>query len=467
MRWRGRSLASGVAVGVALGLSTFGCGSHDAASSASDSSAALPSGAPSLAASPSGSPSNPTGDAKGALTGLVAKKLARKATPASLAAADQTACDDKKADGCRRVADRYRGYGASAGCGIDRKRPAPFVKRIVDDADIDERGYTVAIRQACSLGDSEACALATTLPQSFSLRSESARRIAVRSHPDDLGIWAFQAKLKPAQIPGFVKAREQCLTTPTAGWCTGYGVYHLDKPKPGDKNAPDLAAVAIEVCKSTHDCPELMMFLDQKGMTPEALAPVRKAFAETLTESCLSGECTCGDAARYVESDDASGMDLALFGCENGEAEGCYELARRIEDGRGVEKDPARALGLYQLACPPIAPQDFNGNAPPMGEYSPRACDRLAEIAAEGTLPPKNWTRAMFYANRACVDHGVAVDQAPCVRLGRFYATSVFTGHNGMDARSAAWGSDDGPECKRPSVKDACAELDKDLAKLR
>src|SRR5262245_5733090 len=46
-------------------------------------------------------------------------KLARKTTPKDRRLADEKACEGGDSSACRRAADRYRGYGHIAGCGVD------------------------------------------------------------------------------------------------------------------------------------------------------------------------------------------------------------------------------------------------------------------------------------------------------------------------------------------------------------
>ena len=119
-----------------------------------------------------------------------------------------------------------------------------------------------------------------------------------------------------------------------------------------------------------------------------------------------------------------------------------------------------------EVVGPAVRPMEFAAG-PRLGEYSPRACDRLADYASGGEYPPKKWTEARYYAHLACTHPGYELEQAPCVRLGHFVAKSVPTGHNVLEARGAAEGplnaSESESECTRPSVKAECAEFEKML----
>ncbi len=402
---------------------------------------------------------------------LTPKKLARKATPSAVRSADEAACSAGKADACRRMADRYRGYGATAGCGLDRGRPRPFIKTIAEDTDRDERAYTAAIGRACELGDADACALAKAAFLSYRLPTSTARLYASRSAPEGLGILRFRERATPEWTKPMLDARQTCLTGDSTCWGNEQIYFRRDvKPKEEPKLSAERATLYEDVCRETHDCDDLWMMLDKDRYPASDVAKIRASFASSLTEGCLAGECTCGHAARYLDEADPAGLDLAILGCEDGEAEGCYELARRLEEGRGLDKDETRALALYHLACPDMHPRESEAG-PRMGEYSKRACDRLADLAAGSTYPPKDWDRAMYYAHLACTQPGVEVDHAACVRLGRFWASNPkSTGRNGEDARDAAYGPRDGlfgMDCARPSVKDACDAFDASLAAVK
>jgi hypothetical protein len=404
---------------------------------------------------------------------LAPKTLTRKAEPATLAKSDEDGCAAGKADACRRVADRHRGYGAVAGCGIDRGRGSPFVKVVAEDTDDDERAYTKAIAKACQLGDASSCELAGGAFASYAHSTVDARRYALRSDPEGVGILRFREKVSPEWTRVMLDNHRGCLKNESPFGCgDNEHIYFRRDVRPADdpKLSPERAQAYVEACKVTHDCDELWMMIDKNRYPKEAVAPVAQAFAETLVDGCLAGECTCGSAARFLPDDDARATDLAILGCNDGEAEGCYELARRLETGRGVGKDEARALALYHLACPDVRPHE-GAPGPRMGEYSPRACDRLAELASGGTYPPKDWERTMFYAHLACPSPGSMVDHGPCVRLGRFWESNPkSTGRNGEDARDAAYGPRDGlfgQECNRPSVKEACDAFDKALASVK
>lgn len=400
-------------------------------------------------------------------------KLKRRTTPAERARSDQAECDAGKAEGCRKAADRYRGTGAVAGCGLQRGRGAPAIKLVPGDAEPDRRMFLKLIDKACSLGDEKACAIGKSAPLTYRTPSTfDARYLAQRSDPSTLGIWQLAARSKPEWAKVLDKQHETCRTAFAWWQCRdARGIlFRKEKPGEGGKVPPARKALAEEICGATRDCDDIYMMLDREGYSPEELAPIRAVFAATLVEACLDGDCTCGAATKYLAKDDERLLDLASMGCENGEAEGCNALGRAYENGLGVDKDEARGRALFDLACPPTRPIEQSGV--PLGETSPGACDRLAEIAIGPDYPAKDWERAMYYAKAACPRPGFAFDHAPCIRRGMLWIHNpISTGRNGEDARYAAWGDSGDPinrdQCKRGSVKEACAAFDKALALVK
>lgn len=458
-------------------LAMIGCGGPiDPGAPAPSSSTPNASGSTSAstAASSSPAPTNATAPSSPKWPDLSPKTVVRKASPSDLRKADEAGCSEGKVDACRRLADRYRGYGNPAGCGVDRGREHPFLKTIPEDTEGDERLYTKTIARACELGDAAACELAKVAFDTYRQSTTSSQRDATRSDPEtSVGIYRFRIKSSPEWAKSLVDGRSACLHSHWFGCGMNDMVYYRRDVKVAaePKLSPERSAAYVEACKVTHDCDDLWMMIDKNRYEPADVDPIRASFADTLGEACLAGECTCGHAVRYLAEADPKALDFAILGCNDGEAEGCYELAKRLEEGRGIEKDEKRALALYHLACPDLWPRESDPG-PRMGEYSKRACDRLADLAAGGAYPPKDWDRAMYYAGRACPSSGYQVDHGPCVRLGRFWETNPrSTGRNGEDARDAAYGSQSDPanrkECTRPSVKEACAAFDEGLAQVK
>ncbi|MEJ7727942.1 MAG: hypothetical protein WKG00_01875 [Polyangiaceae bacterium] len=227
---------------------------------------------------------------------------------------------------------------------------------------------------------------------------------------------------------------------------------------------------ALAICRDTLECDDVLMMLDDERYPVEAVAPLRAEMGTVLAEACLDGACVCGQAAKLLAATDQRRLALAEAGCNDGEAEGCYELARAIEDGRAGPADPARALALYRVACPSQRPLE-NEPGPRQGEYSPRACDRLAEHFERGQVPPKEREHAMWYASTACQRAGQERDHAPCLRLARYHAHGPRTGRNIEDTNLAALGPPGNPvrrrACKRPSVAEACAVVQDEVAHVR
>jgi TPR repeat protein len=202
--------------------------------------------------------------------------------------------------------------------------------------------------------------------------------------------------------------------------------------------------------------------LDKHFFTPDQLAPFRKRAATVLTDACLAGSCTCGQATRFVDDTDPKRVDLAKLGCENGEAEACYVLGTLHEGGKGVPKDEALARRLYELACPAKVPIETT-SSPRRGEYSQRACARMAAYYDEGAIPPKDDARAFFYLAKGCPVPGLALDHETCVKVARYWLTTARnSGRNGEEAGLHLRRKD---ECRRPSVGTLCDTEMKALTK--
>jgi TPR repeat protein len=414
--------------------------------------------------------------------------LARKSTPAERRKADEAACLGGNVDACRRMADRYRGYGHPAGCGLDREPPLQSVrtsgggaswqvriKRTAQDSDADEQGFQTWNARACDLGDANACQIERAGSDIFRYVSPaSADDMAVRSDPSSSALWAWQKATAPKRFPELESTRKDCLSNPWNCAFAAPAMYRRgDAPAPAELS-PEARAQAEAICEKTLDCKSVLMMLDKNGHAPEALAPLHAHAAKVLTSACLEGACVCGDAARELPLDDPRVLDLARMGCENGEVEGCYALGRLYEEGRGVPRDVVAARSLYDIACPPMRPADETRT----GDYSPRACDRLAEIYEAGAMPPKDVGRARYYAELACMRPGFERDHAPCVRLARYWASYAVTSgcvevgelrclSQSEEAGVRFYGPNSpivgGRECQRPSVKALCDTYKKEL----
>lgn len=353
------------------------------------------------------------------VSGLQTKVLQRKAEPAALFAKNETDCKAGDPAACRALANRYAGRRDQVGCGVPRKRPFPSLKSIPVDDLPDHDRFDLLEKDACNRGDQQAC----------------------------LGKWNDRP-------PGLFDKEPR--------W----------KKQPEAKLPPELLTKVAAACQETHSCDFLYVALDRWGYPPAELAPVREAFAKTLVDACVEGECTCGDAGKFLPADDPRRTDLGILGCENGEAEGCYLLGRAYEAGNGVPKDEKKARSLYDLACPPLQARTWTGAI--QGEISTHACDRIAEIAIGDSYPGKDRVAAKYYAQAACRG---SFDHAPCVRLAMLWATrptSAGGGKNAHEARVVAMGEtyygaanryDD--DCRRPSVATECAALKEALTKAK
>jgi len=379
------------------------------------------------------------------------------------------------------MADRYRGYGHPGGCGIERKGHVKSIslandatiqvrlKRMSEDWEADENGFTSWIGKACDLGHAEACSLDRDALKGFrAVREKAAADVALRSSLESSALFAWKKVINPKAYAELLTLRSTCIDESYTCARDSVLLYRSDTKKAPTELDASKRELAETIITKTLDARTILMMLDKNGYTAEMVAPVRAHAAKVLVDACVEGSCVCGDAAFFAPKDDARRLDLARFGCENGEAEGCYELGRLYEEGHGVPKDEKAARSLYELACPPYRPMTAWAEATKTGDYSPAACDRLAEIYEGGAMPPKDVARAQYYAEFACKDPGLQYDHAPCIRLGRYWTSRALkTGCRGEwcagdlaqamekfhGPRQAPF---EGKECERPSVKALC-----------
>lgn len=415
----------------------------------------------------------------------------RKTKPAALRAADEEACSAGKVDACRRMADRYRGYGHPAGCGINRELSESAhgqtveplrvrIKRVLEDEAQDSKSFLVWIGKACDLGDSDACLIekavrsARQSPPTYDLEDG-----AVRSDPHSSALIGFHAVWQPDKHEAFLAQRKACMSE-SGGSCSGLSSLLQGRAK--QESRPDLDADLMTklqaICDRTLDCGAVVMMLDKHGYTPEATAPLVAHAGKALVQACEEGACVCGEAAKSLPLDDPRVPELARWGCENGEATGCHVLAKLHEEGHGVEKDEVFARSLYELACP--SARTTSGYR--LGEYAPAACSRLAEMAEGGVMPPKNRERAVYYAESACRNPGRERDHSFCVKLAKYWTTGVLS--QSCESYNADWCKNsaqeaselfygpilspgDEKECQRPSVKALCDSLEPDIVAMK
>jgi TPR repeat protein len=390
---------------------------------------------------------------------IEATTLTRKTSPHDRRIADEKACDGNDAAACRRAADRYRGYGHVAGCGVDRVGPRPA--RLVTAADHrgDLKQYDHWIRKVCELGDLDACLQGVKNLETVRItpRTSSA---CTRGGLGDCPLYQWVVGMHPEKKKLVEDERRDFITTGNHGQLF-VDLYRKEKTRGGDTLPKEIADLALRICTTTHECDEVMLMLDENGYTPAAIAPVRKAAGEALVTACLDGECECGEAARYLDAGDARTLDLARIGCNEGDPEACFVLGDRYERGAGVAKDQIKAFALYQQACPAVLAEDGREEI-----YSKAACDRLSAWSEEGTDVEKDRDRAFFFARLACPGDGIALDHAFCVHRAVFHAAHDYRASeyflktpqdigrlffHGVD-RSPV----NGLECSRPSVAELC-----------
>lgn len=421
----------------------------------------------------------------------VRPQLQRKTTPSDKRKSDEAACNNGNIAECWAMADRYRAYGHPAGCGLERPGHVRSValangsslkvriKRMSEDWQIDEDGFSEWIGKTCDLGNTEACGLDRGFFLNFrSVREKPAEDMALRSQLEYSALFAWKKVLSPKVHAEQLKRRAIC---PTESWTCAqdnYKFYRRDVKQAPSELDTSTRELAESIITKTLDARTVFLMLDKNGYTSEMVAPVRTHAAKVLVDACLEGSCVCGDAAHFVPADDTRRLELARLGCENGEAEGCYELGRMLEDGQGITKDEQAARRLYELACPPYRPLDY-ADEPKTSEYSPAACDRLAEIYEGGAMPPKDVARAQYYAEFACKNPGMEYNHAACIRLGRYWTshalstncTSTWCAGDLAQAMEKFNGPTNPPaeakECERPSAKALCEKYNSELEAMK
>jgi TPR repeat protein len=415
----------------------------------------------------------------------------RKTTPAALRLADEKDCLAGKAEACRRMANRYQGYGHFAGCGLERpdgdiaygrmvENMPVRLKRIVDDFDADQKEFISWIGKACDLKDAQACTI-----EGF------ARTGRMPSDTNDLQTSALLENVQASALAGFIevtnpdkyekyaKQRDLCWAeASTSCWNLTNTLLTLEQDAKRPELTPEFVAKLQAIGERTLDFEALFMMLDKFGHTLEALAPLKTHASKTLLQACVEGGCVCGEAAKSLPLDDPRVPDLARWGCENGEASGCYVLGKLHEEGRNVEKDETFARSLYEAACPGRR----SSLSYRWGEFEPAACVRLAEMAEGGANPPKDRERAAYYMQSVCQSPGIERDHSYCLKRAKYWISGIFTTSctdpnsewcltNVKEAALYMNGRKEGPsngkECERPSVKALCDALQPEYEALK
>ena len=387
--------------------------------------------------------------------------LKRTKTPQDRRIADEKACENGDSAACRRAADRYRGYGHIAGCGLERKGIKPRRMVTAADSEEDQKGFDTWIRRLCDLGDEEACLQGRANLGTVPITTRTSHACA-RSGVGDCPLYQWATRMHPDKKKVIDDARRVFITSGSHGRLF-VELFRKEKNRGGDVLPKEVAELATAICKETHECDEITLMLDENGYTPAAIAPVRKAFGEELARACLEGECVCGEAVRYLEQTDARIPDLAAMGCDDGEPDGCYALGDVHERGMGVSKDVGQALALYQVACPPMVADDQRADI-----VSQSACHRLSIKYDEGQDLEKDRDRAYFYSTLACPGEGVNIDHSYCVRRAVFHGKYDYLWRKMYRLTTYEIGQliFRGPsnepineqECERPSVAALCKE---------
>jgi TPR repeat protein len=424
--------------------------------------AALPLLMLAAACGPNAGPAATTGEASRASAAPAVvveapKSLARTTTPEARRERDEKACGSGDAAACRRTADRYRGYGHVAGCGVVRDRPKPRRSVTAADARDDAKLFDTWIRRACELGDDDACVQGRNNVFGQKI-SDGEVDACARSGLADCPAFQWRVALHPDDEKVLVEKRRAFVSRAFVTKFFGT-MFARAKQRGGDTLPKEVFAAAERVCKATLECDDVLTLLDEDGYTPAALAPLRKAMGQALAAQCLEGDCVCGEAARLLAPDDARREDLARIGCDDGEPDGCFVLGQLAEPN-AMEK----AALLYDIACPAVIADDGREEI-----YSKPACDRLGQMYEEGKGFEKDSDRAFYYASLACTrvereqDHGACVRRALLHARG-YWRSNLFGKTPRMLAKIYFYGDDEpaeGHECERPSVAELCKTNEK------
>lgn len=108
---------------------------------------------------------------------------------------------------------------------------------------------------------------------------------------------------------------------------------------------------------SEYHCYEL------QAETPDPRRLTSRAFQARACSALASAL----ERAQGVEKDVARAVNLYKLACDNGDAPGCTNLGSAYESGKSVARDEVKARGLYQKAC---------------AEKDAWACDRLGRLKA-------------------------------------------------------------------------------------
>jgi len=383
-------------------------------------------------------------------------KLARKTTPQERRRADEKRCEAGELAACRRAADRYRGYGHIAGCGVERDGRSPRRLVTAADAEADGKLFDTWIRKACDLGDDDACYQGIRNLKSPGISSRIVDGCG-RGRALDCPLYLWATGMRPDSRKLIDHERGVFLRDGYHGYLFTE-LFRREKTRGGEALPPAVAELSRSICKATGECDDVFMMLDKNGWEPAALVKLRSDVGDDLAAACLEGDCTCGEAARYLDPSDARVLDLAQIGCAEGEPDGCFVLGDRYEHGAGVEKDDRAALRYYELACPRVLADDGREEV-----YSKAACARLAErYAGSG---PEERLREFHYASLACSHPGFERDHAPCVRRALLHYVHGFRSESITETSESAGreflrGEDQTPvnarECERPSVRAEC-----------
>jgi TPR repeat protein len=167
--------------------------------------------------------------------------------------------------------------------------------------------------------------------------------------------------------------------------------------------APQLSS---GVAEAKEHCPLGMWASAESCCEPgtEYVASKKQCLVVRPERRCAQGHLDdCVAAARGLESQGNAGegyaVELYRYACEEGHAPGCRGLAQLYDEGRGIERDPRRAMTMWEDAC-------AQGDAP--------SCTTLAhQVAKQGAPDSRVLTLLLMACHRG--------DPAACGE----YATSV------------------------------------------
>jgi TPR repeat protein len=221
--------------------------------------------------------------------------------------------------------------------------------------------------------------------------------------------------------------------------------------KPGEKPATKPLEEGPKVEAAEEGCPKGLVFADGKCTTP-ASTPAYQCDAENsqdCTRQCDSGHAgSCGAlgalyaSGRGVSRDPKRAIELLKKGCDGGDSRSCVNLGMLTAEGIGAAKDPGGAAKLFEKGCKDGDAKGCSalgkaylagaGVASDPGKAASlmrqgceggddSGCAGAARLYADGKGVTKDAAKAVEFMKRACD----GTEAASCNELGEMYESGT------------------------------------------